>query len=87
MENNKKQTAVEWLTVEAMKLFTQAMTGTLNEDTLEDDVSAIITKAKAMEKKEKIEFACQVAEASAEKYIQGKTTWQIAEELLTFKSE
>jgi hypothetical protein len=40
-----------------------------------------------MEKKEKIEFACQVAEASAEKYIQGKTTWQIAEELLTFKSE
>ena len=28
MENNKKQTAVEWLTVEAMKLFTQAMTGT-----------------------------------------------------------
>jgi hypothetical protein len=40
-----------------------------------------------MEKKEKIEFAYQVAEASAEKYIQGKTTWQIAEELLTFKSE
>ena len=87
MENNKKQTAVEWLTVEAMKLFTQAMTGTLNEDTLEDDVSTIITKAKEMEKKEKIEFACQVDEASADKYIQGKTTWQIAEELLTFKSE
>ncbi len=52
MENNKKQTAVEWLTVEAMKLFTQAMTGTLNEDTLEDDVSTIITKAKAMEKEQ-----------------------------------
>ena len=47
-----KQTAVEWLTVEAMKLFTQAMTGTLNEDTLEDDVSTIITKAKAMEKEQ-----------------------------------
>jgi len=47
-----KQTAVEWLTVEAMKLFTQAMTGTLNEDTLEDDVSTIITKAKEMEKEE-----------------------------------
>jgi hypothetical protein len=47
-----KQTAVEWLTVEAMKLFTQAMTGTLNEDTLEDDVSKIITKAKEMEKEQ-----------------------------------
>ena len=44
-------------------------------------------KALEMEKQEKIEFACKVAEASAEKYIQGKTTWQIAEELLTFKSE
>jgi hypothetical protein len=50
MENNKKQTAVEWLTVEAMKLFTQAMTGTLNEDTIEDDVSTIITKAKEIDK-------------------------------------
>ena len=47
-----KQTAVEWLTVEAMKLFTQAMAGTLNEDTLEDDVSTIITKAKEMEKEQ-----------------------------------
>ena len=44
-----------------------------------------IEQAKAMEKEEKIECACQVAEVSAEKYIQGKTTWQIAEELLTFK--
>ena len=47
-----KQTAVEWLTVEAMKLFTQAITGTLNIDTLEDDVSTIITKAKEMEKEQ-----------------------------------
>ena len=46
-----KQTAVDWLTVEAMKLFTQAMTGTLNEDTLEDDVSAIITKSKEIDKR------------------------------------
>jgi len=52
-----KQTAVEWLTVEAMKLFTQAMTGTLNEDTLEDDVSTIITKAKEMEKEQIIKAA------------------------------
>jgi hypothetical protein len=43
-------------------------------------------KAKEMEKEQKIEFACKVAEASAEKYIQGKTTEQIAKELLTFKS-
>ena len=52
---DKQQTAVEWLTVEAMKLFTQAMTGTLNEDTLEDDVSTIITKAKEMEKEQIID--------------------------------
>ena len=44
-------------------------------------------QAKEMEKEQKIEFACKVAEASAEKYIQGKTTEQIAKELLTFKSE
>jgi hypothetical protein len=42
-------------------------------------------QAKKMEKEDKIEFACQVAEASAMKYVQGKTTRMIAEELLTFK--
>lgn len=69
-----KQTAVEWL-IEQWPI-------------LESDLPPwLIEQAKEMEKKEKIEFACQVAEASAEKYIQGKTTWQIAEELLTFKSE
>ena len=40
-------------------------------------------KAKEMEKEQKIEFACKVAELSSEKYIQGKTTEQIAKELLT----
>jgi hypothetical protein len=44
-------------------------------------------EARLMEQQEKIEFACQVAESSAMKYIQGKTTRMIAEELLTFKSE
>jgi hypothetical protein len=74
MENNKKQTAVEWLEKELKKIpFANP--------------KEAFEQAKEMEKKEKIEFACQVAEASAEKYIQGKTTWQIAEELLTFKSE
>jgi hypothetical protein len=69
-----KQTAVEWL---EQQLFNKRGKFTKGD----------IDQAKEMEKKEKIEFACQVAEASAEKYIQGKTTWQIAEELLTFKSE
>lgn len=44
-----------------------------------------IKQAKEMENKQKIEFACKVAEVSAAKYIQGKTTEQIAEELI--KSE
>jgi hypothetical protein len=70
-----KQTAVEWLVEQLFNTYEKL----INED--------IIEQAKEMEKKEKIEFACQVAEASAEKYIQGKTTWQIAEELLTYKSE
>ena len=44
-----------------------------------------IDQAKEIEKEQMIEFACKVAEASAEKYIQGKTTEQIAKELI--KSE
>ena len=44
-----------------------------------------IDQAKAMEKERMIEFACKVVEVSSEKYIQGKTTEQIAEELI--KSE
>jgi hypothetical protein len=49
------QTAVEWLVDESMKLVAQVMTGTLNEDTLEDDVYRIVTKAKEMEKEQIIE--------------------------------
>jgi Ni,Fe-hydrogenase maturation factor len=67
-----KQTAVEFLVDNLHYL----------HSTKWDD---ILEQAKEMEKKEKIEFACQVAEASAEKYIQGKTTWEIAKDLLTFK--
>ena len=76
------KTAVEWLTVEAMKLFTQAMTGTLNEDTLEDDVSKIITKAKEMEKEQHLKtwtegLYCETGDKQAfEQYYQ-----------ITFKSE
>jgi hypothetical protein len=68
-----KQTAVEWLINEHF--------GGIENCT--PDFKNKIKQAKEMEKEQMIEFACEVAEASAEKYIQGKTTWQIAEELLT----
>ena len=47
-----KQTAVEWLIDEAMKLVVQYMNGTLNEDILDDDIYRIGTKAKEMEKEQ-----------------------------------
>lgn len=49
-----EQTPVEWLIDEAMKLVVQYMNGTLNEETLDDDIYRIGTKAKEMEK-EKLE--------------------------------
>ena len=81
MINQNKMTAVEWLVEEIQRLNDSGYEfhPKYNEE--------IIAEAKVMEQQEKIEFACQVAEASAMKYIQGKTTWQIAEELLTIKSE
>jgi len=72
--NQNKMTAVEWL-VDKLEIFAT-----------EEEMN-IINQAKEMEKEQMIEFACQVAESSAMKYIQGKTTRMIAEELLTFKSE
>jgi hypothetical protein len=45
-----KKTAVEWLIDESMKLVVQYMNGTLNEDTLDDVIYEIGTKAKEMEK-------------------------------------
>ena len=68
---NMKQTAVEWL-IDQVK----------SHKYIED---VDFEQAKAMEKEQMIEFACKVAQVSAEKYIQGKTTLQIAEELLTKK--
>ena len=50
-------------------------------------MSEYFEQAKEMQREQMIEFACKVAQVSDEKYIQGKTTLQIAEELLTFKSE
>ena len=49
-----EKTPVEWLIDEAMKLVMQYMNGTLNEDTLDDDIYRIGNKAKEMEK-EKLE--------------------------------
>ena len=50
-----KQTATEWLIDEAMKLVVQYMQGTLNEDTLDDVIYKIGTKAKEMEKEQIID--------------------------------
>ena len=47
-----KKTAVEWLIDESMKLVVQYMNGTLNEDTLDDVIYEIGTKAKEMEKQQ-----------------------------------
>ena len=65
--------AVEWV------LFELSKNGLLPDGIPSD----IYNKAKEIEKEEKIEFACKVVEVSSEKYIQGKTTEQIAKELLT----
>ena len=47
-----KQTAVNFLRDEAIKLVAQAMQGTLNEHTLEYQISEIVTKAMAMEREQ-----------------------------------
>jgi hypothetical protein len=47
-----EQTPVEWLIDEAMKLVVQYMNGTLNEETLDDDIYRIGTRAKEMEKEQ-----------------------------------
>lgn len=48
----KKQTAVDYVRDEAVKLVVQAMQGILNEDTLENKISQIVTKALQMEKEQ-----------------------------------
>ena len=47
-----KQTAVQWLRGEAIKLVVEAMQGTLNKDTLEHQIRQIVTKAMAMEREQ-----------------------------------
>ena len=51
----KKQTAVNYVRDEAIKLVTQAMQGILNEDTIESEISQIVTTALQMEKEQIIE--------------------------------
>ena len=68
-------TAVEWLETIMPKLVYISKSNKVKFDEL-------IKQAKEMEKEQKIEFACKVVDVSAEKYIQGKTTEQIAEELI-----
>ena len=58
-----KQTAVEWLIDESMKLVVQYMQGTLNEDTLDGVIYKIGTKAKEMEKEHLCYFYVKGAEA------------------------
>ena len=77
--NQNNMTAVEWFAKELYEKFEMKGDGKVFDELLD--------QSKEMEKEQKIEFACQVAESSAMKYIQGKTTKMIAEELLTFKSE
>ena len=51
-QNKMKQTAVNWLIDEAMKLVVQYMQGTLNEDTLDEVIYELGTKAKQLEKEQ-----------------------------------
>jgi hypothetical protein len=50
-----KQTAVNFLRGEAIKLVVQAMQGTLNENTLEHQISEIVTQALQMEREQIID--------------------------------
>ena len=71
------KTAVEWLEDEIDRIIE-----TYDVDMMRYPLEKAYEQAKVMEKEQMIEFACQVAEASAMKYIQGKTTKMIAEELI-----
>ena len=71
-------TAVKWL---------QIKMATSSAEEMVENINVWFAKAKEIEKEQMIEFACKVAEASAEKYIQGKTTEQIAKEIITYKTK
>ena len=82
------KTAVEFFVDESMKLVSQAMTGTLNEDTIEDDVYRMVTKAKEMEKEQIIDFAYVIADDLACGVFRDKEDMEKRyDEFLTFRSE
>jgi hypothetical protein len=68
-------TAVDWLIDESMKLVIQYMKGTLNENTLDDVIYEISTKAKEMEKQQILEARLDIyttGDLSAEEYYNKK---------------
>ena len=67
-----KQTAVNWLRDEAIKLVVQAMQGILNKNTLEYQISEIVTQALQMER-EQIETAYQAGDGDAYNLKETKT--------------
>lgn len=91
LQYQNKMTAVEKIIAEIEQELQdrEGCNGALNSGAVLGLFNAknIAHKYLEMEKEQKIEFACKVVEVSSEKYIQGKTTEQIAKELLTFKSE
>jgi hypothetical protein len=79
------KTAVEWFLENLRNLIKESELTDMRPREFDAREMELLEQAKEMEQEQMIEFACQVAEVSAEKYIQGKTTLQIAEELLTKK--
>jgi len=83
-----KETAVEWLIDESMKLVVQYMKGTLNEDTLDDVIYELGTKAKEMEKEQIIDFGYDIADDLAcGKYRDKKAMEERYNEFLTYREE
>ncbi len=83
------ETAVQWLIDETMKLVVQYTQGTLNEDTLDDVIYEIGTKAKDMEKEQLKQLMWDLTEIDTTKSNKGliidnrfDTYWNE-----TFKSE
>jgi hypothetical protein len=83
-----KETAVEWLIDESMKLVVQYMKGTLNEDTLDDVIYELGTKAKEMEREQIIDFGYDIADDLAcGKYRDKKAMEERYNEFLTYRED
>jgi hypothetical protein len=83
-----KETAVKWLIDESMKLVVQYMKGTLNEDTLDDVIYELGTKAKEMEREQIIDFGYDIADDLAcGKYRDKKAMEERYNEFLTYRED